>query len=88
MDLTKTTVMITNLSKNSGGSGTILSSNEVESTVLTNKHICDLVEENGGLVIKDDSSEFFIKSFRASRMHDLCVIKVPGDVPEISHRLS
>lgn len=82
MDLTKTTVMITNLSKNSGGSGTILSSNEVESTVLTNKHICDLVEENGGLVIKDDSSEFFIKSFRASRMHDLCVIKVPGDLGE------
>lgn len=73
------TVKITNLAGNSGGSGSIIEHNRSESSVLTNAHVCRVVE-NGGLVRKTDGTSAFVVSYKTSAVHDLCVIKVASDL--------
>jgi S1-C subfamily serine protease len=73
-DYAKTSAMITLPEKNSGGSGVILTSNTSMSTVLTNKHVCQLIQ-NGGLVITDQG-EYPVHSFRVYKRHDLCLVTV------------
>lgn len=79
------TVMITNLSSNSGGSGTIISHSSTESKILTNGHVCQVVE-NGGLVHSSIGASFVV-SYQRSSIHDLCVITVAQDL-KYSTRLS
>lgn len=72
---TEAVVMITNYAKNSGGSGLIFSSSDFESRILTNAHVCEVVE-NGGLVTTADKAEHFIVGIKKSENHDLCFIYI------------
>lgn len=72
-------VMITNLQSNSGGSGTIVFNSDSGSLVLTNAHVCGVVE-NGGLVKNVDSKQFSVTSYKLSKIHDLCLIQVLGNL--------
>jgi S1-C subfamily serine protease len=73
------TVMVTNYSGSAGGSGVVIEHNANRSLVLTNGHVCGLVEKNGGL-IKHDSGDYFVTGTMVSTQHDLCVISVAGDL--------
>lgn len=76
---TQATVMITNLTKNSGGSGVVLNSSETLSRVLTNAHVCGVVK-NGGLVTTTTGRSGFVVAFTTSKTHDLCLIDVAADL--------
>lgn len=78
------TVMITNLAKNSGGSGSIIERHSDRSLVLTNGHVCGVVK-NGGYVISDDGKEYLVSNYRISKLHDLCVIEVAADLKYAAH---
>lgn len=69
----KATVMITNLEETSGGTGVVLRSTSTESSILTNSHVCGVVEHGG--VIKNDNIKGFVSSYTRSEIHDLCLIK-------------
>lgn len=70
----KVSAMVSSLNKKSGGSAVILSSKANESILLTNKHICQLIQV-GGLVITE-AGEYPVYSYRVYDRHDLCLIKV------------
>lgn len=74
------TVMITNLAKNSGGSGSVIYRDSSSSLVLTNAHVCEVVK-NGGLVHEATTGTTHnVVSFRQSTTSDLCAILIEGDV--------
>lgn len=75
----KTAVMITSQNELSGGTGVILDSNPSISHILTNKHVCQLVQV-GGLVITDDGKKYPVDSYRVYRKHDLCLVEVHADL--------
>lgn len=75
----ETTVKITNEAQNSGGSGTIILSSSDSSYVLTNAHVCD-VARYGGRVIKESGASFSVESYRKSKTHDLCLIRVAANL--------
>ena len=77
-DITASSVMITNVAKSSGGTGIIISSSETSSIVLTNSHVCRVVE-NGGLVTGQAGS-FLVATYKHSQSHDLCLITVDGNL--------
>lgn len=74
------TVMITNMSENSGGSGSIISTSTNKSVILTNAHVCDVLNEAGGLVKKEDGSKYMVTGYRKSKFHDLCAVWVAADL--------
>lgn len=74
----QSTVMITNLTQTSGGSGSIISSTEVSSTVLTNRHVCEVVRSGGVVVTSDDIHP--VVSYIESSIHDLCLITVHANL--------
>lgn len=78
-DIIASSAMITNMDRNSGGSGIILESSYKESIVLTNEHVCN-VTKNGGFVSNNDGKSFLVHSYKASATQDLCLIKVLGDL--------
>lgn len=69
------TVSVTNMTKNSGGSGTILKSFRNSSWILTNQHVCE-VAKNGGLVNTADGQSLFVIAYQESKISDLCIITV------------
>jgi S1-C subfamily serine protease len=69
-----TSVKITNMQQSSGGSGVILSSADQESIILTNRHVCGVIE-HGGLVVKDNVPHA-VAAYKPSENHDLCEIRV------------
>jgi len=75
---TSTSVMITNNAKNSGGSGVILTSSATKSSILTNSHVCGVVE-SGGLVVTSDG-EYQVAEYTRSQSSDLCLITVNADL--------
>lgn len=77
-DITQNSVMITNMAQNSGGTGIIISSTATESRVLTNSHVCRVVE-NGGLVT-GTAGTFLAATYKHSLVHDLCLITVEGNL--------
>ena len=77
-DPAASTVMITNMGSNSGGSGSILSSSNASSQILTNSHVCEVVA-NGGLVHTGTGSHAVV-SYRQSTLHDLCLITVAANL--------
>jgi S1-C subfamily serine protease len=77
--LANNTVMITNLASNSGGTGSIIGAGADGSHILTNAHVCRVVQE-GGLVHDDNGDVHMVTSFRSSRLHDLCLIDVAEDL--------
>lgn len=73
------TVMVKNYSGSAGGSGVVIEHGPTRSLVLTNGHVCGLVEKTGGL-IKHDTGEYFVTGTMLSIQHDLCVISVAADL--------
>lgn len=71
-ELAKASVMITNLSARSGGSGVILSSDKKGSKILTNAHVCGVVK-NGGRIFSQNQTASVV-SYQTSSKHDLCLI--------------
>lgn len=67
-------VAITNLEQNSGGTGVVLSSSDTESLILTNGHVCGVVEAGG--VINHLGEIHIVAAYKKSLQHDLCLIKV------------
>lgn len=74
-NVTSPTVMITNLKGNSGGSGVVISTSEAESIVLTNYHVCKVVE-NGGMVVTTYGESHVVKAYNPDTLHDLCLVSV------------
>lgn len=70
----RTSVKITLTSGRSGGSGVILKSSNSTSQVLTNLHICDLIQ-NGGVVTYGDNS-YPVATYKVYPKSDLCLITV------------
>lgn len=81
-----TSAMITLDNKRSGGSGVILKSTATQSWVLTNKHVCQLIQ-NGGLVITAQG-EYPVHSFKIYKRHDLCLISVMVNLHVNTHLAS
>jgi hypothetical protein len=83
-------VMITNQEGNSGGSGSVIQTDESESLILTNSHVCEHVLKKGGKVSGPDGSEHNVTGYYLSDEHDLCALTVAyeyGDKARLaSHR--
>lgn len=77
-DYGKTSVSITLAGKRSGGSGVILRSSAAKSIILTNKHVCNLIQ-NGG-VVNNDQGTYPVASFKVYPKHDLCLVEVIADL--------
>lgn len=77
-DVQASSVMITNVEGTHGGSGVILSSSQTQSQVLTNSHVCKVVE-NGGMV-KTKNREYAVTSYKHSKAHDICLITVDANL--------
>jgi S1-C subfamily serine protease len=78
----QTSVMITSVEARSGGSGVILSSGPKGSQILTNKHVCQLVQ-TGGYVVTGSRSQpkrYLVKSYRVYTRHDICLITVSANL--------
>jgi len=69
------TVMITRLDGRSGGSGVVIATKDSESTILTNGHVCHVIE-NGGTVTTTEGEMHTVKAYKKDVFHDLCLIKV------------
>jgi hypothetical protein len=77
-EFAKTSVMILDNNKMSGGSGVILRSNMAVSEILTNKHVCRLTQ-GGGYVVRGET-EYLVHSIKKYPDHDLCLVKVFGNL--------
>lgn len=73
-DFKRTSVRITNKEKNSGGTGIIVQSYNNATHILTNKHVCHLIEP-GGLVLYNDQ-EYQITHYKKFPDHDLCMVRI------------
>ena len=71
-------VKVTNTTGNHGGTGIILRSSENNSYVLTNSHVCGVVEKGG--IVSGEYGSFLVSGYKKSLMHDLCIIRVSGDL--------
>lgn len=72
------TVSITDFKGTTGGTGVVISTSSSESTVLTNKHVCQLVQ-HGGLV-HSKVGVHIVDSYFESNQHDLCALTVSQDL--------
>lgn len=79
-EITNSTVMITSMNERGGGSGSVISSEEGKSTVLTNGHVCEVAVQ-GGLVKTNNGQKHTIVSFKKSKTHDLCLVTVLAKLP-------
>ena len=71
-EYSSTSVMITRFDGRSGGTGVVMSSTRSESKILTNAHVCSLL--NGGGIVRSDRYKGIVKYFQVSDVHDLCLI--------------
>lgn len=74
------TVMVTRMDEQSGGSGSVVYSSRDKSVVLTNAHVCDVLNKKGGLVKKEDGTKYMVTAYKKSEFHDLCAVWVAADL--------
>lgn len=74
------TVMVTRMDERSGGSGSVVFSSRDKSIVLTNAHVCDVLNKDGGLVKKEDGTKYMVTGYKKSEFHDLCAVWVAADL--------
>lgn len=79
-EITNSTVMITNMAGNSGGSGSVIYSSPSLSQVLTNSHVCGLAK-NGALIKSQNGEVHMVTSYKQSKTHDLCLMNVSSKLP-------
>lgn len=73
-DLEKTSVKILNLKESGGGTGSIFRSYRTGSHILTNKHVCRLIEQGGVVAQKDQ--RYLITHYKKFPSHDLCLVRI------------
>jgi S1-C subfamily serine protease len=73
-DYAKTAVKIMSKEKDSGGSGVILSSSPVGSVILTNKHVCELIQSGG--YADNLEVEYNVRAYKVYPSHDLCLVGI------------
>lgn len=78
-ELFQVSVLITNMDENSGGSGVLLHSEVTHSLILTNRHVCVGIGE-AGVVHDSEHKKHLINDMRLDSRHDLCLIRVAGDL--------
>lgn len=78
-DYAAKSVKITLENQHSGGTGVILKSTPSGTDILTNKHVCDLIQL-GGIVIDDKDKTYPISSFQVYTPHDLCLVHISSDL--------
>jgi len=74
------TVMVTRMDELSGGSGSVIYASRDKSIVLTNAHVCDVLNKAGGVVKKENGTRYMISGYRKSEFHDLCAVYVAADL--------
>lgn len=77
-DITANSVMITNIDGTHGGSGVILKSSQARSEVLTNAHICKVIQSGG--VVSSKAGMFLVATYKVSKFHDVCLLTVNGNL--------
>lgn len=77
-ELRNAAVMVVNSEMTGGGTGSILKSDNSGSLILTNKHVCGVVE-NGGFIIHEKLRSKVI-AYKVYTKHDLCIIKVKNNL--------
>lgn len=77
-DLYESSVKVTNTAGNHGGTGIVLRSSPTVSYVLTNSHVCGVVEKGGK--VSGVNGTFMVTGYKRSTHHDLCLIKVAGNL--------
>lgn len=78
-DISKASVKILAPNKHSGGTGIVLSSSPQESTILTNSHVCGVLE-NGGFIQTRNNEVYVASSYKKSNKTDLCLVTVDADL--------
>lgn len=76
--LAQTSVRIVRLDGRSGGSGVIYRSGTTQSWLLTNRHVCEVIQKGGR--VETDSGSYFIRSYKMSERHDLCMLTVSANL--------
>jgi S1-C subfamily serine protease len=66
------------MAQNHGGTGIILRSSDQNSYVLTNSHVCGVVEDGG--LVTGEAGSFMVSGYKKSNEHDLCIIRVSGNL--------
>jgi S1-C subfamily serine protease len=77
-ELKETSVRIMNLEMNSGGTGSIFRSYPNATHILTNKHICRLIEPGG--VVDYKGKQYLITHYKKFPQHDLCIVRIEADL--------
>lgn len=77
-ELRNSSVMILNSEMNSGGTGSVLRSSQEGSEILTNKHVCEVVQE-GGVVFKNEAF-YPVVGYKEYKNHDLCLVKIKNNL--------
>lgn len=77
-EFAQTSVMVVMNNEASGGSGVILQSKENESVILTNKHVCEVIQ--GGGLVKTQTKKYRVYKYKLYGKHDLCMIKVKANL--------
>lgn len=73
-ELKSTSVRIMNLEVTSGGTGSIFRSFQNATHILTNKHVCRLIEPGG--VVDYQGQQYLITHYKKFPQHDLCLVRV------------
>lgn len=77
-ELKVTAVRIMNLEMNSGGTGSIFRSYSNATHILTNKHICRLIEPGG--VVDYKGKQYLITHYKKFKNHDLCLVRIAANL--------
>lgn len=79
-NITDATVKLTN--GRGGGSGVIIAASNSESTVLTNRHVCEILKRGG--YVESVEGTYMVASIKQSFSHDLCTVKVNANLKHAS----
>lgn len=73
----KATVKIMNRSQTGAGTGVVIYSSPAFSKILTNAHVCRMLDTGGTVASREQTS--YVLSYTISELHDLCLITVSDD---------
>ena len=79
-ELKETSVRIMNLEMTSGGTGSIFRSYDNASHILTNKHVCHLIEQGG--VVDYKGKQYLVTHYKKFADHDLCLVRIGVDLKQ------
>lgn len=74
----ETSVRIVDAKMKSGGTGSILQSTAKATYILTNKHVCRLVEQGGNVYYHDVMNS--VTHYKKFPDHDLCLVRIEGNL--------